>query len=106
MPVLDVQPAWVKVWTAAEAESDMEGFKFKGPGWYYLKDKTRVDEPHFSILAVPVDRGELNYKTTRTFWAPAYTEQERFEFNVWDFDIASRMALFTSAPNKVDERLL
>ncbi len=34
------QPDWQELWTPAQAEAELRGFKFKGPGWYLSGDDT------------------------------------------------------------------
>jgi len=35
-------PDWQQTWTAEEAEKELEGFKFEGPGWYLNSHKETI----------------------------------------------------------------
>ncbi len=43
---MQIIPDWSNVWTAEEAEKELKGFEFKGPGWYV--------DPDESLLVVPM----------------------------------------------------
>lgn len=75
--MIQFKPDWWKVMTAAEAESQFEGFKFNGPGWYHADGTT--------MLVIPCDRpmNELWYQRHNAAEQP-YPANEKFEFNVFD----------------------
>lgn len=68
---LDFRPDWTQSWTAAAAEEQLRGFKFKGPGWYL--------EGNDAILVVPWERppGE-------GFTHKPEQRDEMFQFCVWN----------------------
>lgn len=43
-------PDWEKVWTAKEAEKQLDGFKFQGPGWYITGEDTMLVMPVFPTM--------------------------------------------------------
>lgn len=57
---IDIEPDWTGVWTAEKAEAELQGFKFKGPGWYHYRTSD-------SILVLPFE-----------------AESSRFRFHVWN----------------------
>ena len=80
------KPDWSEIWTAKQAEKELIGFKFNGPGWYRAHNIRLPEGRPDIILVIPFDRAVGNRWTmgiADTFWAQANGEEERFEFNVY-----------------------
>ena len=39
---LELHPDWSQTFTPVEAEYQLEGFKWRGPGWYHQDDDTAL----------------------------------------------------------------
>jgi hypothetical protein len=71
-------PNWDQILTPEEAERELNGFEFKGPGWYYTDTDT--------VLVIPMDK-------------------EYFRFCVWgDCDPTSAFRWIINAPIRLDKR--
>lgn len=66
-------PDWTDIMTAREAENQLEGFKFSGPGWYTLADDT--------MLVIAFERPAVEAWNQK---ARLPNSKERFEFNVYN----------------------
>ncbi len=89
IPPFSIRADWVAMWTAQMAESQLDGFRFEGPGWYH--------EGADTMLVVPVDR----QVGARMFDPVAADEddEERFEFHVFnDRNPARGFGWIASAP--------
>ena len=81
------KPDWSEVWTAAQAEAQLEEFKFTGPGFYRHNGDT--------LLVIPVDR------PASQMWHQAFRPDEQFEFNVYNAtDPADWFNLIANAPTR------
>jgi hypothetical protein len=58
---IDFQADWKSLWSAEEAEIELTGFKFHGPGWYLEKTG--------SILVLPAREPDK-------FWFMVYNERD------------------------------
>lgn len=89
---LSFKPDWSELWTAKKAEEQLEGFKFKGPGWYIRSFGT--------MLVVPEDR------TLETAWnMQSVNADERFYFHMYDgWNPGSIFGSIAHAPTREDER--
>lgn len=77
---MDIRPDWVQLWTAREAEEGLQGFTFKGPGWYF-------------------------YKTDTVLVLPDAVLPEAFWFHIYNGRCpATAFSAIATAPVKVDER--
>ena len=101
MYMRDFLPDYTLLYTSHEAEHELKGFKFTGPGWYVTKTDT--------LLVVP--DGDVEYTgspaldTRRDPWKNAWKPGQKFWFFVWNgrnpggvFDAV------VHAPTRVDER--
>lgn len=92
-------PDWSHVWTSVEAEDQLEGFKFHGPGFYLTDTDTIVVVPLGSRLG---PMGE-----ERKLWSARYQESEQFHFHCYNCPhyetLFSQMGLI---PVKLDARTL
>lgn len=68
---LDFTPDWKKLYTAEQANEDLQDFKFEGPGWYLIKEDT--------LLVVPVDTS-----TKSLPWKREWPKDQLFLFMVWN----------------------
>lgn len=85
-------PDWRQTWTSAQAEEQMPGFTFTGPGWYIHKENV--------VIVVPQARAR------REMWhhAKAY-EDEPFEFLVYIGRNPSNIfEAIQNAPSRQDDR--
>lgn len=90
-PMDDFRPDWTKFYTKTEAEKELPGFNFHGPGWYLHRNDT--------LLVVPVGRGQS--KT----WHHRSEEGEQFAFHVYNGrNPGAAFDLIAHAPVRVDER--
>src|SRR5438105_1903779 len=78
----DTAPDWHETWSPDEAEEQLSGFKWRGPGWYF----TETD----SMLVIPTP----NWKLTHNYNFLVYNHRNPCEgFNQ-----------IVNAPVRVDER--
>jgi hypothetical protein len=86
--MVDFRPDWVSRGTAKHIEEDLQGFRFKGPGWYFMNGD--------SILIVPAVRTDEPWKDT---W-PAKTV---FTYFVWNHsEVEDSMHAIAIAPIRRD----
>ena len=80
-------PDWSHRWNAAQAELELDGFKFQGPGIYrHGKDV---------LLVVPTERDRA------TLWNKAFKAGEVFRFLVYtDRDPCDAFHLIVNAPGR------
>lgn len=45
---------WMAVWTVKQAEEELDGFQFQGPGWYETDYEAHGSKQHDSLLVLPV----------------------------------------------------
>lgn len=90
---MSFKPDWSEIWTPKEAEYELKGFKFNGPGWYM----TTTD----AMLVVPIDRKPLG------FWNKTSDPNERYEFHVWlaGANPQELFNLIAHAPTREDDRI-
>jgi hypothetical protein len=67
--IVDFRPDWTSRGTAKHIEEDLPGFKFSGPGWYFIGDD--------SILIVPSAK-------TDTPWKNTWKKEAVFTYFVWN----------------------
>jgi hypothetical protein len=88
----EFKPDWEETWTAAEAEHELDGFKFDGPGWYL----TKTD----AMLVVPCGRLAANQ------WHQKGTEKESFRFYIYNGrHPGDAFNAIANAPVRLDEEL-
>jgi hypothetical protein len=85
MTMTDIMPDWSKVWTAKQAEDELKGFKFLGPGWYIHAGD--------ALLASPVDVEKKH------LWRDRWRKNQAFLFMVYNNrDPRQGMIMAGSAP--------
>lgn len=82
---------WRKTYTVKDAEYDLTGFEFNGPGWYFTDTET--------MLVVPHDR------SIDKWWHQRTDPNEVFTFYVWDNrSPIDAINAIVNAPTRQDER--
>lgn len=66
---VDFRPDWDTTYTAQEAEVQLKGFKFSGPGWYLTETDT--------VLVAPSE-------AHRQPWRAVWPDDTKFRFFVWN----------------------
>jgi hypothetical protein len=85
--MISFKPDYVEVWTARQAEEELDNFKFDGPGWYYCGEDVML------VLACE--------RPARSFWEKSFDETERFEFNIYnERNPEDVFALIAEAPRR------
>lgn len=80
----NLEPDWMNLWTAPQAEQQLKDFKFTGPGWYL----TKTD----SMLVIPDSSRPILQS-----WAAKRLSGEYFKFLVWNK--ANPCAAFNNVAN-------
>jgi hypothetical protein len=96
-PEISLMPDWHVRWTAAQAEQELIGFKFTGPGWYFIKRADELD----TLLVFP--HGPYD---ARTQWQGRDWPDDQL-WNIWVFtgrDASPSFSAICSAPTRVDNR--
>lgn len=89
--ISDFQPDWKATLTAEDSEIELNGFKFKGPGWYIEKDDT--------VLVFPAN-GECEEP-----WKQTWEEDRLFHFLVYnERNPSDAFNAIVNAPVKLDQR--
>lgn len=91
----EIRPDWSHVWRAKDAERELSGFKFEGPGWYLTKDDV--------LLVIPT--GARDNQVHHWAHAGHWDEEQLFQFYVYNG--RSPIQAFNelaNAPVKVDTR--
>lgn len=74
-------PDWSERWTPQRAEQELNGFKFKGPGWYITKKASKKGSLVDTIFVLPG------------------SEPDWFQFHVWnDRDARAAFSLCVGLP--------
>jgi hypothetical protein len=68
--MIEFRPDWVGIWSVEEAEKELTGFKFAGPGFYHVAPDT--------MLVVPIER------KLEEIWHSALRPGEKFRFYIWN----------------------
>lgn len=82
-------PDWTRVWTATEAEEQLNGFEFTGPGWYIGKE---------TILVIPVEA-----YVRLTVWRQRWPASTKFNFYVFSGNPRDAFNAITTAPVRKDD---
>lgn len=91
---LPLTPDWSTIWTAPESEAQLEGFTFKGPGWYLTETDSMLVKPDSSR---PILQN----------WTSKRLPGEHFHFLVWNnSNPCATFNNIVNAPVKVDTRPL
>src|SRR5258708_4753360 len=102
---LSFLPDWSSCWTANEAEEQLAGFKFQGPGWYFLKIDD--DEIGFDKLLVVPDLGPTD-TVENSVWQQKWMKKGRkFWFHVFNSgrDPMHAFNSIVNAPTRQDDRV-
>jgi ribosomal protein L7/L12 len=92
-PSQAIRPDWSEVWTARNAEEQLQGFAFKGPGWYLSSTDTLLVTP-----CGAVEEGS-------TPWQWKWPEDQLFRFNVYNHrNPADGFNQIINAPVREDTR--
>jgi hypothetical protein len=93
-------PSWQEVWTAEEAEKELTGFKFRGPGLYFIGDDVIIVIPkdaHPSISPWETISHPWNYS--------GWPKHALFTFLVYTgYNPLQTFNLIVSAPIRQDTR--
>lgn len=93
---LNFLPDWTHVWTAEEAEEQLSGFKFSGPGWYLTKSD--------SILVLPMRGGPGAELSVNNTWRQLRPKGERFTFMVYNgYNPCAAFNAVANAPVRLDQ---
>lgn len=76
--MLQVSPNWTKILTAKEAEREIKGFVFRGPGLYLSAESTLLV---VSTAECPPSKRLL---IQSWIWKQSWPENTKFEFCVWN----------------------
>ena len=96
LEVSSLTPDWTRNWTAKEAEYELHGFKFTGPGWYFSKGENGSLD---SMLVVPCN------SVAEDVFASEHSEDTIFKFCVYNNrNPATDLQAIANAPVRQDER--
>jgi len=90
-------PDWNEYYTAKDAEEELTGFKFTGPGWY-------IGEDGNAMLVVPDEPLELLKDGTWNFWAKKkWPVHQMFRFMMFDGNPCQSFNAAVNAPTREDK---
>lgn len=93
----NIQPDWTQSWTMSQAEEQLDGFKFNGPGWYITKNE--------SMLVVPKDEPIRLEHGNFPLWHQAWPPYTVFLFMIYSSnDPGLSIMALNRAPTRLDER--
>lgn len=87
--VIELRPDWTGTGTATELEACMEGFKFKGPGWYIGKSETVLVVPHGPCSGP---------------WKQKWPEDMSFVYHCYSQNPLDAFNAVVNAPTRADDR--
>jgi len=94
VPIWEFVPNWSEDWEVGEAESQLVGFKFSGPGWY-------INEYGNTLLVVPVSY-DSNQEIIPNPWSAVWPASQLFRFFAYSRNPASAFNAIANAPTRKD----
>lgn len=90
------QADWQEIWTAHQAEHQMKGFKFEGPGWYAYSEHV--------LLVIPLESNNPK-REYDGLWSKNWPISQKFRFFVYNGrNPADIFNAIVNAPTRVDMR--
>ena len=81
-------PNWSQIWTATQAEAELNEFVFNGTGWYFSEQGT--------IIVLPLERDLVSR------WHKKHTDTETFLFCVWNERLDTIFSSIANAPTRTE----
>ena len=99
MVVRDFLPDYSTLYTSQEAEHELKGFKFQGPGWYFTETGATLVAPEGEV------KWNIEDSHERGPWKNSWRPGQKFWFFVWSVrNPADAFNAIVNAPVRQDER--